>query len=97
MIEKEVEQYLVWCVETKLKGKSWKFASPSMRGVADRIICLPDGQTWFVEMKRPKGGRLSPLQQIFAGEMQMLNQKYSCLWSKEEVDAWVTRISGAGG
>lgn len=93
MLEREVEQYLVWCVEAKLKGKSWKFASPGQRGVADRIVCLPDGSTWFVEMKRPKGGRLSPLQKIFADDMAMLKQQYICLWSKGEVDAFVTRIS----
>jgi hypothetical protein len=47
----------------------------------------------MIELKRPKGGRLSPLQQIFAGEMLTLQQKYACLWSKEEVEKW---IAGAG-
>ena len=86
--ESEIEQYLVWHV-TKLGGKAYKFTSPSNRGVADRVVCLSDGSTWFIELKRPKGGRLSPLQQIFAGEMLMLNQKYACLWSKEQIDEWV--------
>jgi len=89
MKEKEVEDYLVWCVE-RVGGKAYKFSSPNYRGVADRIVCLPDGQTWFIEMKKPKGGRLSPLQQIFAGEMLMLQQKYACLWSKEQVDQWLS-------
>ena len=89
ILEKEVENHLVWSVEKILNGKTWKFASPSMRGVADRIVCLPDGSTWFIEVKKPKGGRLSPLQQIFAGEMAMLNQKYACLYTKEQVDAWI--------
>jgi hypothetical protein len=96
MLEKEVENYLVWCVE-RLGGRAYKFASPNNRGVSDRIVCLPDGQTWFIEMKRPKGGRLSPLQQIFAGEMVMLNQQYACLWTKEQVDEWIARVSGTSG
>ena len=98
MKEKEVEDYLVWHV-ARVGGKTYKFASPSCRGVADRIVCLPDGSTWFIELKRPKGGRLSPLQQIFAGEMLSLQQKYACLWTKEQIDEWAstTRISGTGG
>jgi hypothetical protein len=48
---------------------------------------MPDGTTWFVELKT-KGGRLSPLQALFANEVQMLNQNYACLWTKEQVDEW---------
>lgn len=96
MLEKEVEDYLVWHVE-RMGGKAYKFASPSHRGVADRIVCLPDGSAWFIELKKPKGGRLSPLQQIFAGEMRMLNQRYACLWSKEDVDGWLEGITRTGG
>lgn len=90
-LEKEIENLLVWHVE-RMGGKAYKFASPGHRGVADRIVCLPDGSTWFVELKRPKGGRLSPLQQIFAGEMLMLNQKYACLWSVKDVEAWAAAL-----
>jgi hypothetical protein len=92
MIEKEVENYLVWHVE-RMGGKSWKFASPGQRGVADRIVCLPDGQTWFIELKRPKGGKLSVLQQLFGGDMLALNQKYCVLWNKGEIDAFIARIT----
>jgi len=46
---------------------------------------LPDGSTWFVELKT-KGGRLSVLQKMFADEVQALNQNYACLWTKEQVD-----------
>ena len=91
MKESEIETYFVWTVE-RMGGKAFKFASPSQRGVADRIVCL-HGQTWFVEMKRPKGGRLSPLQKIFADDMAVLKQNYICLWSKGEVDAFIARVS----
>lgn len=87
VLEKEIERYLVWHVEMA-GGMAYKFASPSQRGVADRIVCLPNGSTWFVELKRPQG-RLSELQKMFANEMQVLNQKYACLWSKEMIDNWV--------
>jgi hypothetical protein len=69
-------------------GITYKFTSPGRKGVADRIACLPDGSTWFVELKT-KGGRLSPLQKMFAADMATLNQKYACLWTKEQVNQWM--------
>ena len=88
MKEAEIENYFKWAVERQ-GGKTYKFTSPSHRGVADRIACLPNGATWFVELKT-KGGRLSELQKIFAADMAKLNQNYSCLWTKEQVDEWIT-------
>jgi Holliday junction resolvase-like predicted endonuclease len=89
MTEKEVEQHL--CKRVKaLGGYAYKFRSVTQVGVADRIVCLPSGQTWFVEVKQPNG-RLSALQAIFAEEMEKTQQRYVCLWSKDEVDAWLTR------
>lgn len=89
MRESEVERHFVWAVE-RAGGKTWKFTSPGRKGVADRIACLPDGQTWFVELKT-KGGRLSKLQELFAKEITLLNQQYACLWTKEQIDEWITR------
>lgn len=96
MLEKEIEDYFVWAVE-RAGGKSWKFTSPSNRGVSDRIVCMPDGSTYFVELKRPKGGRLSPLQVLFAADMKRLNQKYACLWTKDQIDEWLTALPGRRG
>ena len=90
MTEKEIEAYFVKRVKA-LGGYSYKFRSVTQRGVADRIACLPNGQTWFVEMKKP-GGRLSPLQEVFAEQMATARQHYAVLWSKEGVDSWVERI-----
>ena len=86
MKESEVERHFKWVVET-MGGKTYKFTSPSNRGVSDRIACLPDGSTWFVELKT-RGGRLSPLQDIFAAEVQDLKQNYRCFWNKEQIDHW---------
>ena len=88
MTEAEIERYFVWAVR-RAGGQTYKFKSPTQRGVADRIACMPWGATWFVEIKKP-GGRISPLQQVFALEMQKLGQNYACLWSKEEIDAWIS-------
>jgi hypothetical protein len=90
MRESDVENHFVWAVE-RLGGKTYKFTSPGRKGVADRIACLPDGSTWFVELKRPKGGRLSELQKLFAFDMARLNQRYACLWTKGQIDEWTTK------
>jgi hypothetical protein len=86
MRESEVERHFKWAV-ARLGGKTYKFTSPGRKGVADQIACLPDGSTWFVELKTI-GGRKSELQKLFTTEVQELNQKYACLWTKEQVDEW---------
>jgi hypothetical protein len=91
VLEKQIEAYLVKRVK-ELGGRAYKFTSPAHRGVADRIVCLPNGQTWFVEVKT-EGGRLSELQKVFASDMALMNQKYVCLWSKEHVDGFLNAIA----
>ena len=90
MLEKAVEAYFRKAVAAA-GGVAFKFVSPSHRGVSDRIVCL-QGQTWFVEVKRP-GGRLSPLQRVFAAEMERLGQRYACLSSREEIDQWLNGLT----
>ena len=91
MRESEVERHFKWVV-ARLGGKTYKFTSPGRKGVSDQIAWLPDGSTWFVELKAPKG-RLSDLQKLFASDAISLNQKYACLWTKEQVDEWSKRVS----
>lgn len=86
MKESEVEKYFVECVR-KLTGRAYKFKCISQNGVSDRIACLPDGSTWFVELKKPNG-RFRTLQEIFKQEVVELQQKYACLTSKQDVGTW---------
>ena len=90
MLEKEVEKHFKWAVEV-IGGKTYKFTSPSHRGVADRIACLPNGTVVMVELKT-KGGRLSELQKVFAADMKRLNIPYECLWTKEQIDEWIKTL-----
>ena len=87
MLEKTIENYFVWTVE-RAGGKTYKFRSVNQRGVSDRLACMPDGSTWFVELKT-KGGRLSELQKRFADDVIALRQNYVCLWTKEQIDEWI--------
>lgn len=87
MLERDVERYLTKRVEA-IGGRAYKFVSPGRAGVADRIVCLPSGETWFVEVKT-EGGRMSALQNVFAEDMCRMNQKYMVIWSKQQVDLFV--------
>jgi hypothetical protein len=92
MNEKEIESYFKWAVMS-MGGKTYKFRSINQRGVSDQIACLPNGDTWFVELKT-KGGKVSALQKFFMEEVTGLSQQYACLWTKEQIDEWakVTRL-----
>lgn len=86
MLEKHIEAYLVKRVKA-LGGIAYKWRGHG--GVADRIVVLPDGVVWFVEVKTV-GGRLSALQKVFAADMARLGQRYCVLWTKEQVDEFTT-------
>ena len=90
-MEKHIEAYLVKRVKA-LGGIAYKWRGHG--GAADRIIVLPDGTVWFVEVKTI-GGRLSALQKVFAADMARLGQRYTVLWTKEQVDEFTT-ISRTG-
>jgi len=90
--EKEIEAYLVAGVKA-MGGIAYKFVSPAHRGVSDRVVVLPEGIVWFVELKT-EAGRLSPLQEIFRSDMRRLHQNYACLYGKADVDNWVTYVKG---
>lgn len=87
MLEKDVEKRLIRGVEA-LGGKAYKFVSPANRGVADRIVVLPHGRVWFVEVKT-ETGKLTPLQEVFRREVQSLGCNYVCLYGAKDVDQWL--------
>ena len=94
MLERDIEAYLVRRVKER-GGKAYKFVSPTNRGVSDRLVVLPGGYVWFVEVKT-EGGRVSPLQRVFADEVKALGCNYALVWSKENVDAFVATSSRNG-
>jgi len=87
LLERDIERHLVRRAREH-GGVAYKWVSPGRVGVADRIVMLPGGRVWFVELKTVKG-RLSPLQKIFAADMARMGMNYLVLKSKEEVDQWI--------
>lgn len=60
MRENKIESAFVKATKNR-RGLCLKFVSPSMAGVPDRLVLLPDGHFAFVEMKAP-GKHPRPLQ-----------------------------------
>lgn len=60
MRERDVERALARYVKAQ-GGVCWKFVSPSLAGVPDRVVILPGGRIAFVEVKAP-GAKPRPLQ-----------------------------------
>jgi len=59
--EKIIEEELVRRVRA-IGGIAEKTVVLGRRGFFDRVVVLPNGLVIFCEVKRPKGGRLSPHQ-----------------------------------
>ena len=88
--EVAVEARLCKKVKTHLKGRCYKWSSQNVRGVPDRLIVLPGGVVWFIELKRSHSSRLSPAQQKFRDEISELKMhRYAVLHGFDEVDAWI--------
>lgn len=82
--EKSIEAYLRNQVR-KIGGKAYKFISPGNAGVPDRLVMLPGGDLFFVELKAP-GGKTTKLQEKRIKELEMLGQVVFIADSREAVD-----------
>lgn len=90
MRESAIERYLV----TKCQEHGWlcyKFTSPSLRGVPDRIVFSDGGVTTLVEVKR-ENGRLSELQKVVRSRLAQLDHFVWVVWSTEDVDCLIEAL-----
>lgn len=88
MREIEVERYLRNKVKA-LGGLCLKWVSPGNSGVPDRIVLMPGGWVYFVELKRPDGGELRPLQEAWRNKLRELGFSCWVIKNKAEVDAFI--------
>lgn len=63
-----------------------------MAGVSDLILLLPQGKTYFIELKNLNGkGRQSPAQRDFEAQVELLGHTY-LLWSSwAEVEDFINK------
>ncbi len=85
--ESEVEAY--FCERADKNGAFVsKFTDPSRRGAPDRIIFMPWGAVYFVEFKRPRGGRLAELQKQYREKLALRHTDVWYINTKAKVDAF---------
>jgi hypothetical protein len=84
--EKDIEQKLTAMVK-RHGGFCLKWVCPGWSGVPDRILLLPGGRVYFVETKRPKGGRLSALQRKWHEWLTALGFLSGFVWSETDIEA----------
>lgn len=70
---------------------SWKFVSPGCSGVPDRIVVLPKGQIYFVELKAD-GGRASEIQIYRAEQLQAHGCMYRLVKGRKGVEGFISEI-----
>lgn len=90
MLEKDIEKKLVAGVK-KLNGRAFKWVSPGTAGVPDRIVILPQGRIYFVELKT-ESGYLRPLQKIQIGLLQGLGCQVRVLRGIEDVNSFLEEV-----
>jgi hypothetical protein len=89
--ENIIEQELVLRVH-QAGGIAEKVTVLGTRGFFDRLVVLPGGQVVFVELKRPRGGRLSPHQILRAKLYKSLGAVVVLISSREDIDALLERF-----
>lgn len=87
MRESTIEKHLVDKVKAA-GGMCWKFTSPNLRGVPDRVVMLPHGRIVWVELKAPDG-QLHVLQARRHKDLWSVGQAVAVLRSIGDVDRFM--------
>ena len=85
-------------IEVKLKveierrgGLSLKFVSPGWAGAPDRLVLMPGGRLWFVELKAP-GKRPRPLQEKRIAELTGRGFRVRVISSLGELEEFLREV-----
>ena len=90
MLERKIENKLKKEIE-KIGGLSLKFTSPGMIGVPDRLVLMPKGKIYFVELKRPKK-KLKPIQLKRKEQFESLGFKVYVINSYKKIDFFLKDV-----
>lgn len=93
MRERDIEKWLVGQVK-RMGGEAYKFVSPGNDGVPDRLVCIPDGLVYFVELKTDQG-RPSSIQRWQMDRLRRMGCNVFLITGMEEAKDFI-RILQAG-
>ena len=88
--ESQLEENLCRRIK-KLGGMALKFMSPGRAGVPDRIILMPGGKIYFVEMKS-SNGPVNPIQEYVFEKFEELGFKVHILNSEQTIENFIQKI-----
>ena len=92
-LERDIERALVGMVKRR-GGLCLKWVCPGFAGVPDRIVLLPHGRVVFVEVKRPRGGKVAPLQEWWAGKLKKLGFPHVYIYNRSDIELLEQYIKG---
>ena len=87
MEEQKIENYLIKKVK-EAGGKAFKFVSPGNAGVPDRIVIIPQGHIFFLQLKAP-GKKPRKLQIVIMNQLRKLGCNVLVIDSKEQVNKFI--------
>ena len=88
--EREIEKILVREVR-RAGGEAYKFVSPGHSGVPDRIVMMPGGKVYFVELKTAKGVLLKQQARVLE-QMMLFGQKVSVVFGVQGLHDFLQHI-----
>jgi hypothetical protein len=89
--EKQIEKKFREQIKN-IGGMALKFVSPGCSGVPDRLVFLPGGQIFLVELKKP-GGKLTLLQEKMKKKFEDMGFKFYVIDSYELVEEFINEVS----
>ena len=93
MLERDIERALIKEVR-KRHGMAFKFVSPGLDGVPDRIVLLPHGRIAFIELKA-KGRKMRPQQVRRKRQLESLGFLVYCIDSPEQIGGILDEIQSS--
>jgi len=88
MRERDIERKLVTAVKER-GGLCWKFTSPGTAGVPDRIVLMPQGRMFFVEVKAP-GQKPRKIQEVIHKRLRALGFRVYVIDGTEQIEEVLT-------
>ncbi len=87
IIEADAEKVLVQSVQT-LRGLCFKLKFIGIMGAPDRLVLMPGGRFFFVELKQ-LSGKLEPSQEILFPRLEKRGFKVHILYGVKQVEQFV--------
>ena len=88
--EKTIESY--FCQQAEKFGYvTFKIIGLGHNGIPDRLLGA-EGKLYVVELKKPKGGIISKIQEIVAKKLSKVGVKVHYLFTKQDVDLFFIKV-----